>query len=152
MTTLQCCDRDAQLIDRDAQLADRDAKVSPLSFIGELTLNGNASALRTLSSARRWASLVNRSSTATLQRHDRWAEALPMKLNSLVMFSLQCFILQFATLLETHRLPPNRRPFTFHPVGDPLPPTQLATLCLPQTCNGYFFFFPFKLIFLLIFV
>ena len=41
-----------------------------------------------------------------------------------------------AMLPATLCLPPSRRLFAFH----------------PQTCNGYFFFFPFELIFVLIFV
>ena len=49
----------------------------------------------------------------------RWCSVLDAS-----SFSLRCF----------------RRPFTFHPIGNPSPPTQLATLRLPQTCNGYFFF------------
>ena len=46
---LQLADRDAQLVDRDAQLANRDAKASPLSFISELKINGDASASSSLS-------------------------------------------------------------------------------------------------------
>ena len=105
---------------------------SPLSFIDKLKLNGDALASRT----QRW-----------VRRSLSWSVADEAQLADDV---------QFATLPMTLCLPPSRRTFTFHPVGDPSRSTQPATLRLPPSWRpftspkrvmGIFFFFPFELIF-----